>query len=337
MTLVHSMPSSATEILHLAIAERNSSLLSSANLSSTAQIISVDNLENLLADDSQKTSVQVLAALQLGRFGGLAARRALLSNLATATDDVADQIIQSLGQIGTVSEMNALLQEKDTRPAFVRRSTKFAIALIAHRNALPIPDTCLLSMPKYYAIPKKYRIPFNLERPSTAKLDCCLVQVAADQMGIEIAKEYSISFEYEDEQWVVLPNRHHFSVDERSTFLAHNSIFALIAERDLFRSSYFIALVVLFSRNIRTQSGTLRLYTPEGVLVYIGEAHLDTKQTIFSIRTVRNMGVNPLEIEGEIGLEGFNIQRADTAETTVPIQLANKAAPGQKLWGNLSN
>jgi len=268
------------------------------------------DLQHVLEDDAEPTSMRRLAARMLGRIESPAAREVLMRNATVREPDILAAILHGLGRIGDANALSTVVEARACLQGSLRRQADFAAAMIAHRVGLA--DDYLgddLAAEGVPGVRPDCSIPLGFAPASQADVQTALIHLSREPFGVEYAETPAFHVRCQDENSVILLNRDLFATDAMDHLGRRQMIGGVVVTRIAAIYDYFPTLILLMTPRSKSHID-LRLYSPKGTLRYVGSGDLKSSGMRFQIRSVPLPGSVPVEVSGIYAPPAIRIESA---------------------------
>jgi hypothetical protein len=256
------------------------------------------DLKLLLENKNEPSTIRYLAASGLGRMNTAEARIILAENIQNEVDErVAGSILTALGRIGDANSLSSILNVKGRLTGSALSRAEFAASLISYRLGLEGNNLPLPSGQDYLAIPDDAQ-QMIVSEADDKEIKLCIESLIYEPFGIEIAKKPAYQINYDKGVGIVLFNRETASQEGVNLILERKTFLGLFADKMEESGSYSVSYLIFTSPGGPSNQIDIVITNPAGVLVCGGTAKIEPNKIEFSIRSVSQLGIFPLIIEG---------------------------------------
>ena len=279
------------------------------------------DFELLLENQGEPSTIRYLAAISLAKINSARARKVLTKNTQTEDEEVLAGIMTALSRIGNEESIDAILNVKERTTGYIASQAEFAAALISFRlglegNDLPIPHS------QDYLDLKNSVSQMQIFEAVDEEIRKCIQSLAEEPFGIKLAKNPAYQVYYDRGVGMVLFNLDLLNRGNTQILLKKKSFLGIIADKVEESGRYSVAYLILTSPSNENQKTNILIARPDGTLVFGGVADIETDSAKFSIRTISQIGVFPVLIEGTLKRNNLELT---TAQFSTVIQ--NKLQP----------
>jgi|SRR5215216_764283 len=257
------------------------------------------DLELLLENQAEPWTVRYLAAIYLGRINRPESKEILIKNTRIADEKVLAGIMKSLGRIGDERSLDSILDVRRRTTGFVQSQAEFASALISYRLNLrgnDLPDPAHLS---YLTIPSDFQT-MEILAAGDEEISMCLRSINNEPVGIQLAEKPAYQVRYGQSIGMVLFNQDLINHEDGNMLLKKKLFFGVFAAKIQEHGSYSIAYLIFTSPAGQSRKINIIMTRPDGKLVLGGTAELEVNYSKFSIRSISQLGMFPVLVEGNI-------------------------------------
>jgi hypothetical protein len=256
------------------------------------------DFESILENQTEHWTARYLAATYLGRINTPESKEILIKNTSIANEQVLARIMKSLGRIGDEESLDAILDVEKHTTGYVTSQAKFAAALISYRlnlkgNDLPDPDSLT-----YLTISNDSQ-QMIISAANDLEIRKCLQSLSHDPFGIRLAQKPAYQICFGSSIGIVFFNQDLIGHDV-NIFLERKLFFGVFAEKVPEPESFSVAYLILTSPAQQPKKINMFMTHPDGNLVLGGTARLEDDNMIFHIRSVSEVGMFPVLVEGTI-------------------------------------
>jgi hypothetical protein len=257
------------------------------------------DFELLLENEAEPWTVRYHAAICLGRINTPESKEILMRNTRIADEQVLTAIMKSLGRIGDERSLDSILDVRRRTTGFVESQAEFAAALISYRLNLPgndLPDPAHLD---YLTIPSDFQ-EIEILAVTDEEIRLCLQSLKNEPFGIQFAENHAYQVRYGQSIGMVLFNQHLINHEDGNMLLKRKLLLGVFAAKIQEHGSYSVAYLIFTSPAGEGRKLNIVMTSPDGKLVLGGTAELEGNYTKFLIRSVSQLGMFPVVIEGNI-------------------------------------
>jgi hypothetical protein len=282
-----------------------------------------EDFELLLENQNEPSTIRYLAAISLGKLNTTRAKEILDKNTLVGDDQVLTGITKALGYIGDEHSIDFLISVKERTVGFVASQAEFAAALISYRLNLKGNDLPFPSQQDYLGIPSEFQH-MQISVAADQEIKEYFDSLINEPVGIRLGEKPAYQVFYDRGVGMVLFNEDVISQGHTRILLKRKAFLGIFADKDGESGRYSVAYLILTSPREESRRINILIYRPNGKLIFAGIAEVEAENTKFSIRSVAQVGVFPLLIEGSIKDSKLNITTAQFS-TAIP----NKNEPSQ--------
>jgi hypothetical protein len=280
------------------------------------------DLEMLLQNNNEPSTIRFLAATGLGRIGDSAAKEILNQSITSESDEqVLAAMANALGRIGDEYSLNQITQAKQRMTAdFAASKAQFAISLISYRLGLEGNDIPFPNEDDFLDTPTD-AFQMEISEASEEEIKICKLSLVTEPFGIELADRPAFQIKYDMGVGMALLNRDIVGEQGVQLLSQRKALVGVFADKTEEYGTYSVSYLVFSSPNQRSGEINLIATRPDGIVVSAGKARIIEPENIeFSIRAVSQLGVFAMVIEGIIQNRNLQIK---TARFSPVIQNSN--------------
>lgn len=260
----------------------------------------VADFRHVLLDERQSMRARHSAAVELGRMKSEQAAVALREGLKTHDDLVRRAVLLSLGRVGGAQDIPVIQAQREQ--AVVEQSANWAATLIAYRFGEGGHEIAFQDAGSSQAIEGggragKIRCGRDDEKASRAVLE-----TVEDAPGIRLTARGAVVM-YCENISIYLPNEQFAAPVGPPRLLERKAIAGVVAAIDS-HARWSVKYLVLTHPSKSSGSLKISVTTTTGTLVYAGEGTVAGGRLQFTLITLQQAGVMPLEIKGTFDQQG---------------------------------
>jgi hypothetical protein len=232
--------------------------------------------------------------------------------------------MKSLGRIGDERSLDVISDVKRRTTGFVASQAEFAAVLISYRLNLKgndLPDPAQLD---YLTIPSDFQ-QMEISTARDEEIRMCLQSLNNEPFGIRLAEKPAYQVRYGSSIGMVLFNQDLISHENGNMLIERKLFFGIFADKIQEHESYSVAYLILTSPAEQPKKVNIVITRPDGKIVLGGTAELQVNNSKFSIRSISQLGMFPVLVEGSIRDNKLEITSAQfstpSQNTNQPIEL----------------
>jgi hypothetical protein len=273
----------------------------------------VADFERVLADEGEAPSLRTSAAVELGRVGSDAALEALVRHADVKHDLVARGVLKGLRHINSPRALEVAARRLETRPAGPRaalpRTEKWTAALLAFRQGVRGFDLSRPKRPRFVRVDPERAQEIKVAPATPETLAQSLRDLAANPLGIELAREGAVEMRCDNRELVFLFNRELVEQGMPRLF-ERKAVAGIVAVRYTVEGDNYSTKYGVLVQPAKGGELNLLVTTTNGVIVLSGSGKPSGDQVKFKLKAVDRPGVVAMEIEGAYSTAGLRLERA---------------------------
>ena len=160
--------------------------------------------------------------------------------------------------------------------------------------------------------------PIIVKKAREEELYICFVTIDKKPFGLELTQRPAYQINLGDNS-IILLNREYANKESIKALLKRKAIPGLIAQKSMETGRYFVSYLILTSPKKQKNEINIWIVRSHGKISYGGTAKIKDGEMKFSIRSISEIGVSPLIIEGRISPSSFDLKKARFSPKT-PIR-----------------
>jgi hypothetical protein len=263
----------------------------------------------LLENENEPSIIRYIAAISLGKMNRSEAREVLLKNIWTRDELVLTGIFMALGRCGNESSLDAILQVKDQTSGFAASQGEFAAVLISYRLGLHGNELQTPAENDYSVVPDNAQS-IDISKAEYKEIKLCLKSLSEEPYGIEFATDLAYQIHYDRGIGMVLFNQSFIMQRNLRILLEKKVLLGIFADKFEETGTYSIAYLIFTWPDEQDSSINILVTRPDGRRVFGGKAIIEANNAKFKIRSISQIGVFPLLLEGSIQDNSLEITSA---------------------------
>lgn len=261
------------------------------------------DLQAVLENNNESSSLRYLAAINLARTNVADAQDILINNITQIDDErVLYGVVEALGQVGDSRAISALSNIRNGKEGFVSSKANFALALISYRFGLEGNELSFPTEEEYLKMPDDTQ-QIKISKASRGEITKCVNSISDLQFGIQLSEEPAYQVITGGNTHMVLLNKQYTDIERSKQLLQRKSILGIIAYKSEEHQSYSVRYLILTSPATQsTLDGNINVIitSPDGNIMFGGILSMRDNNMKFSIRSTSQPGGFPFLIEGDL-------------------------------------
>lgn len=267
------------------------------------------------------------AAIALGRIDDRDSERVLLRNLDRTPEPVRAEILRSLGQIGSLDALPALLQARTTAHGPTAQMARFASVLMSCRLHVDAGDWPEVSPGDVLAIPAEERVVVQADPPSPDRARHVVSDLARfPYAGVRLSTENMVELRCRRQTNVLCLNQEASSSDSAALLSKSRTLLGVVALESPESGEFSVSFVVLVSP---ADDGSVRLvaFRCSGTLALVGAGRPNKGGFDFALRSVTRPGALPIELEAVLNGGRLDVVSAAVGVVRRPARTPRAGVP----------
>ncbi len=283
-------------------------------------------LTEVLEDPERHTPLRSGAAIVLGRIESADAERVLLRNVDRVPEPVRAEILRSLGQIGTLDALPAVLEARAKSEGATAETARFASILISCRFHLDIGEWPEVPPTDMLDVPAERQVVVRADPPSPDRAR----QVLSDLQqypsgGVRLSPENMVELRCRGETNVLCLNHEVSNENSADLLMRAPTLLAVVALESPETSEFSVSFVVL--TNPADESVRVAAFRCSGKLALAGVGRRTKEGLDFSLRSVARPGALPIEVRATFTGGRLEVTSATAGVDRLPARIPRAGVP----------
>jgi hypothetical protein len=276
-----------------------------------------EELRSVLDSSNESDSIRHVAATSLGKIDTPKAKEILIKSTESVKGDVLASVVIAMARYGDKRSLDAISILKDHVTGFVKLQAAFAAALISHRLGLEGHELPPPEQKGFLDVPDDSQ-EIIVEKADSHELTVCLQSIGQRPFGVELSEKPAYQFNH-GKNSIILVNRDYAVPASIKALLERKAILGIVAEKNAESGRYFVSYLILTSPKKENNEINIWFARSHGKISFGGTSKIEDGEIKFSIRSISEIGVCPIKVEGSIRNNGFELKVARFS-SIIPIR-----------------